>query len=131
MRLNGQDIAPDGVYSVVVNKFLAEGGDGFTALKNSTQMTGAGNDLEEEAVAEGVGIGMQEGAAGCIAVIEQMAPGEPGERRVIEAEASPEILVVVLGDVEQGRTLGRCRIHRRHGIRRQEGDVVHPRPGMG
>lgn len=46
MRLNGQDIAPDGVYSVVVNKFLAEGGDGFTALKNSTQMTGAGNDLD-------------------------------------------------------------------------------------
>lgn len=46
MRLNGQDITPDGVYSVVVNKFLAEGGDGFTALKNSTQMTGAGNDLD-------------------------------------------------------------------------------------
>lgn len=46
MRLNGQDIAPDGVYSVVVNKFLAQGGDGFTALKNSTQMTGAGNDLD-------------------------------------------------------------------------------------
>ncbi|QXC43351.1 MULTISPECIES: bifunctional metallophosphatase/5'-nucleotidase [Rhodococcus] len=46
MRLNGQDIAPDGAYSVVVNKFLAEGGDGFTALKNSTQMTGAGNDLD-------------------------------------------------------------------------------------
>lgn len=46
MRLNGQDIAPDAVYSVVVNKFLAEGGDGFTALKNSTQMTGAGNDLD-------------------------------------------------------------------------------------
>ena len=46
MRLKGQDIAPDGVYSVVVNKFLAEGGDGFTALKNSTQMTGAGNDLD-------------------------------------------------------------------------------------
>ncbi|BCF80753.1 bifunctional metallophosphatase/5'-nucleotidase [Rhodococcus qingshengii] len=46
MRLNGQDIAPDAVYSVAVNKFLAEGGDGFTALKNSTQMTGAGNDLD-------------------------------------------------------------------------------------
>ncbi|MFE5644450.1 bifunctional metallophosphatase/5'-nucleotidase [Rhodococcus sp. NPDC056516] len=46
MRLNGQDIAPDAVYSIVVNKFLAEGGDGFTALKNSTQMTGAGNDLD-------------------------------------------------------------------------------------
>ena len=30
----------------MVNKFLAEGGDGFTALKNSTQMTGAGNDLD-------------------------------------------------------------------------------------
>lgn len=46
MRLNGQDIAPDAAYSIVVNKFLAEGGDGFTALKNSTQMTGAGNDLD-------------------------------------------------------------------------------------
>ncbi|MDI9916227.1 5'-nucleotidase C-terminal domain-containing protein [Rhodococcus sp. IEGM 1379] len=46
MRLNGQNIGPDVVYRVAVNKFLADGGDGFTALKQSTETTGAGTDLD-------------------------------------------------------------------------------------
>lgn len=46
MRLNGADIAPDGIYRVVVNKFLADGGDGFTALRGASDVAGAGNDLD-------------------------------------------------------------------------------------
>ena len=46
MRLNGENINPDTVYRVAVNKFLAEGGDGFTALRSAIETTGAGNDLD-------------------------------------------------------------------------------------
>lgn len=46
MRLNGENITPDGVYRVTVNKFLAEGGDGFTALRGAARTTSAINDLD-------------------------------------------------------------------------------------
>ncbi|MGG7100955.1 bifunctional metallophosphatase/5'-nucleotidase [Rhodococcus sp. 24CO] len=46
MRLNGENINPNTVYRVAVNKFLAEGGDGFTALRSAVETTGAGNDLD-------------------------------------------------------------------------------------
>jgi 5'-nucleotidase len=34
--LNGQPLAPSATYRVTVNNFLADGGDGFTVLKQGT-----------------------------------------------------------------------------------------------
>ncbi len=36
IRLNGQPLAPSATYRVTVNNFLADGGDGFTVLKQGT-----------------------------------------------------------------------------------------------
>jgi len=46
LRVDGAPVAPDGRYRVAVNKFLADGGDGFTALRGGTEPASAGNDLE-------------------------------------------------------------------------------------
>ncbi|MFM1725129.1 bifunctional UDP-sugar hydrolase/5'-nucleotidase [Rhodococcus sp. PAM 2766] len=46
LRVDGTPVAPDGRYRVAVNKFLADGGDGFTALRGGTEPASAGNDLE-------------------------------------------------------------------------------------
>jgi len=42
MRLNGQPIAPDGRYRVVLNNYLASGGDGISALTAGTDLTDRG-----------------------------------------------------------------------------------------
>ncbi len=36
LKLSGTDISPTGTYRVTVNSFLADGGDGFTVLKDGT-----------------------------------------------------------------------------------------------
>ncbi|MBM4516609.1 hypothetical protein GS432_10000 [Rhodococcus hoagii] len=46
LRVDGTTVVPDGRYRVAVNKFLADGGDGFTALRGGTEPASAGNDLE-------------------------------------------------------------------------------------
>ncbi|MBI3283377.1 MAG: bifunctional metallophosphatase/5'-nucleotidase [Burkholderiales bacterium] len=46
VRLNGQPLLPEREYSVVVNSFLAGGGDGFSVLKQGTQRQSIGQDLE-------------------------------------------------------------------------------------
>ncbi|MGO4204626.1 bifunctional UDP-sugar hydrolase/5'-nucleotidase [Rhodococcus sp. TAF43] len=37
IRVDGGPVDPDGLYRVAVNKFLADGGDGFTVLRDATQ----------------------------------------------------------------------------------------------
>ncbi|RDI16888.1 5'-nucleotidase [Rhodococcus sp. AG1013] len=44
--LDGGPVDPDGLYRVAVNKFLADGGDGFTALRDGTEPASAGTDLD-------------------------------------------------------------------------------------
>jgi len=44
--LNGTVIDPAASYRVTVNSFLADGGDGFTALTGGTDRTGGGVDLD-------------------------------------------------------------------------------------
>jgi len=44
--LNGRPIEPHASYRVVVNEFLAAGGDGFTALTQGTDRVGGPMDLE-------------------------------------------------------------------------------------
>jgi 5'-nucleotidase len=47
MWLNGEEIDPEGVYSVTVNSFLASGGDNFTALAGGTSRQDTGqSDLQ-------------------------------------------------------------------------------------
>jgi 5'-nucleotidase len=46
IHVDGRPVAPDGDYRVAVNKFLADGGDGFTVLREGTEPASAGNDLD-------------------------------------------------------------------------------------
>jgi 5'-nucleotidase len=46
LMLNGQPIDPAASYRVTVNSFLADGGDGFTTLREGTDRTGGGVDLD-------------------------------------------------------------------------------------
>ncbi|RDI95385.1 bifunctional metallophosphatase/5'-nucleotidase [Meiothermus sp. QL-1] len=46
IRLNGQELLPDGRYRVTVNSFLAEGGDNFTVLREGTERVGGPLDLD-------------------------------------------------------------------------------------
>ncbi|MFT4191983.1 MAG: bifunctional metallophosphatase/5'-nucleotidase [Comamonas sp.] len=46
LRLNGQPIGPDQEIRVVVNSFLADGGDGFVVLKDGTDRVGGALDLD-------------------------------------------------------------------------------------
>lgn len=45
MTLDGEPIEADETYRVAVYNFLAEGGDGFTAFTNYTELTGGAEDL--------------------------------------------------------------------------------------
>lgn len=47
IRLNGVPVDPAASYRVTVNSFLADGGDSFLELKNGTERTGGGQDLDE------------------------------------------------------------------------------------
>ncbi len=46
VRLNSQPLQPERQYKVIVNSFLAGGGDGFTILKQGTQRQIIGQDIE-------------------------------------------------------------------------------------
>jgi 5'-nucleotidase len=46
VRLYGQPLYPQKQYTVVVNSFLADGGDGFTVFKQGTERKVLGRDLE-------------------------------------------------------------------------------------
>lgn len=46
IRVDGGPVDPDGLYRVAVNKFLADGGDGFTVLRDGTEPASAGTDLD-------------------------------------------------------------------------------------
>jgi 5'-nucleotidase len=46
IRVNGEPVSPDGVYRVAVNRFLADGGDGFDAFRTHTEAVHAGCDLD-------------------------------------------------------------------------------------
>lgn len=46
MRLDGEPVEPAKSYRVTVNSFLAEGGDGFSVLKDGTDRKGGGQDLD-------------------------------------------------------------------------------------
>jgi 5'-nucleotidase len=46
MRLGGQPVEPARKYRVTVNSFLAEGGDGFAAIKDGTEPVGGGQDID-------------------------------------------------------------------------------------
>jgi 5'-nucleotidase len=46
MKLEGEPIDPAKRYRVTVNSFLSEGGDGFETLKDGTERTGGGQDLD-------------------------------------------------------------------------------------
>jgi 5'-nucleotidase len=46
LRLQGQSLQPERDYRITVNSFLAEGGDGFTLLKQGRDRTGGPLDLE-------------------------------------------------------------------------------------
>ncbi|MET4921720.1 bifunctional metallophosphatase/5'-nucleotidase [Streptomyces sp. PSRA5] len=47
VRINGQPVAPDTTYKVVLNEFLANGGNGFTVFAEITSREGGeGTDLE-------------------------------------------------------------------------------------
>ncbi len=47
IKLDGSTIDPAATYRVTVNSFLADGGDGFLELRNGTNRTGGGVDLDE------------------------------------------------------------------------------------
>ncbi len=47
LKLNGVLIDPAASYRVTVNSFLADGGDSFVELRNGTNRTGGGIDLDE------------------------------------------------------------------------------------
>jgi 2',3'-cyclic-nucleotide 2'-phosphodiesterase (5'-nucleotidase family) len=47
LKLGGTLIDPAASYRVTVNSFLADGGDGFTVLRDGTNRTGGGVDLDE------------------------------------------------------------------------------------
>ncbi|QJR15289.1 bifunctional metallophosphatase/5'-nucleotidase [Usitatibacter palustris] len=46
MRFAGQPVESERKYRVTVNSFLAEGGDGFAAIKDGTEQLGGGQDLD-------------------------------------------------------------------------------------
>jgi 5'-nucleotidase len=46
MQLDGKPIEPTRTYRVVVNNFLASGGDNFTVLKQGADAADAGLDLD-------------------------------------------------------------------------------------
>lgn len=46
MRLMGQPIDPAKTYRVTVNSFLADGGDGYTVLKEGKDLKGGGQDID-------------------------------------------------------------------------------------
>ena len=46
MELNGKPVDPNGRYRVVVNNFLASGGDGFSVFNQGTDAFDAGLDLD-------------------------------------------------------------------------------------
>jgi 2',3'-cyclic-nucleotide 2'-phosphodiesterase (5'-nucleotidase family) len=46
ITLNGTPIDPAATYRVTVNSFLADGGDGFTVLREGTDRVGGGGDLD-------------------------------------------------------------------------------------
>jgi 5'-nucleotidase len=46
IRIGGELVTPDAQYRVTVNAFLADGGDGFSVLKNGTDRTAGGLDLD-------------------------------------------------------------------------------------
>ena len=46
IKLNGATIDPAATYRVTVNSFLADGGDGFTVLREGTNRVGGGVDLD-------------------------------------------------------------------------------------
>ncbi len=46
ITLGGQPVTPEGRYRVTVNSFLAEGGDGFTVLREGTDRLGGALDLD-------------------------------------------------------------------------------------
>lgn len=46
LRLNGQPLEPLKQYTIVVNSFLADGGDDFTVLKQGSERSVLGRDLE-------------------------------------------------------------------------------------
>jgi 5'-nucleotidase len=46
IKINGQLVQPTDAYRITVNAFLADGGDGFAVLKNGTNRTPGGLDLD-------------------------------------------------------------------------------------
>ncbi|MFC9550788.1 bifunctional metallophosphatase/5'-nucleotidase [Rhodococcus sp. NPDC056960] len=46
LRVNGAAVTPENIYRVAVNKFLADGGDGFDAFRSRTEAVHAGCDLD-------------------------------------------------------------------------------------
>lgn len=46
VKLNGQALVPDRLYTVIVNSFLADGGDGFTLFKNGIERQDIGQDID-------------------------------------------------------------------------------------
>ncbi|MGW0892440.1 bifunctional metallophosphatase/5'-nucleotidase [Saccharopolyspora sp. NPDC002578] len=46
LTLHGEPVAPDALYRVAVNNFLAAGGDGFTGFAEGTDVTGGPVDLD-------------------------------------------------------------------------------------
>jgi 5'-nucleotidase len=46
IKINGTTVDPAASYRVTVNSFLADGGDGFTELKNGTDRLGGAVDLD-------------------------------------------------------------------------------------
>jgi 5'-nucleotidase len=46
LTVGGQPVRPDATYRITVNDFLTGGGDGFTALRDGTDVTGGGQDID-------------------------------------------------------------------------------------
>jgi 5'-nucleotidase len=46
IKIDGQAVSPTATYRVVVNSFLAEGGDGFGVLRDGTNRVGGAQDLD-------------------------------------------------------------------------------------
>lgn len=46
VRLHGQPLVMNRLYTVIVNSFLAEGGDGFTLFKNGIERENIGKDID-------------------------------------------------------------------------------------
>jgi 5'-nucleotidase len=46
MMLGGEPVQPDKTYRITVNSFLAEGGDGFDAIRDGQEPVGGGQDLD-------------------------------------------------------------------------------------